>query len=844
MIDFCGKRDWTKEERAAIQKLGRVLKYVIFTERYGRVNAADREKLENQNQMLEAIFSSTDCGMICHTVNGNRILGINRAALKILGYGSKAELEEAGFDLIAASVAEEDKARLRECLRQLRKVGDSADIEYRVCHKDGMMLDVSGKIKLLVENGELVYQRLLFDRTSQKTSEEMEHWEEKKQHYEMIQALCEEYSSVYFVDLDTGMAVPYSIDEEVSKYYKILAGKIVFAESMMNYINDMVYDVDKEFLYMMSSVQHLRMELEEQNCIHVNYRIMRDGEVEYYQMKAVRTGGWKNGKHRAVIGFHSVDDDIRSEISQKELIEESYEIISGLSSDYNFIGLINCETGKMSVYKASDESPEVITLASKTNYFDAISEYERYVHDDDKAMWKNATKLDYVLKELQDKSIYNVNLRNNAEKPDYIQFRFTRIQEADYEYQLVLAKRIITETIKKEMEQRMMLEEALKQAEYANQAKSKFLSNMSHDIRTPINGIMGMEHIAINALDDPARVADCLHKIRESSEHLLGLINDVLDMSRIESGKVSLNHEFMDMNLMIERCVVIIQGQLVDRDIEFIREIPELRKPYRVGDELRLRQILVNILGNAVKFTPDGGKIMFRVKEYAAADNNNANIRFEVEDTGVGMEPEYLERIWDPFSQADQGRRTNYKGTGLGMSITKQFVDVMGGSITVESQLNVGSKFIVVLPVEITDFEPPAEEESVPRNLEGMKVLVVEDNELNMEIIKCVLEEEKIEVFTAENGRRAVEKFTESKPGDYDLILMDIMMPDMDGLEATRTIRASGHPSAATVPIIAMTANAYDEDVKKTKKAGMNAHLTKPLDIPTMVALLSEYYGK
>ncbi len=846
MIDFHAKRTWTQEERAAMRKLGRILKYVVFTERYDRSSAADKEKLENQSQVLEAIFASTDCGMIRHTVHGNRILGVNRAALKILGYESREELEAAGFDLIADSVAEEDKPRFRECLRHLEKVGDSADIEYRVCHKDGTILDVSGKIKLLMENGELVFQRILLDQTAKKTSDEIKLWEEKKQQFAIIQALCAEYSFVYLVDLDAGTATPYRTNDDMSgEGNAFFAGKHSFQESMRRYIHDVVYEEDQEFLYLMCSPEHLWMELDMQASLNVNYRIQQDGEIEYYQLKLVRMGGWQDGKHQVVMGVHGVDDEMRSEISQKEMLEESYEIIAALSSDYNFIALIDCETEEMSVYKANDDSPEIAALASSNDYYEAISAYVEHVHDEDKEMWLDATKLDFILEQLQDKSIYNVNLRNNAEEPDYIQFRFTKLSEQDRGYQVVLAKRIITETIKKEMEQRKALEEALKQAKYANQAKSTFLSNMSHDIRTPINGIMGMGNIAMRSLNNPKRVEDCLGKILESSEHLLNLINDVLDMSRIESGKISLNHEFMDMTIMIERCVAIIQGQMVNREIEFVREFPEYRHPYRIGDELRLRQILVNILGNAVKFTPDGGKIVFRIEESPDADRETM-IRFEVEDTGIGMTPEFLEHIWEPFSQADGGGRTNYKGTGLGMSITKQFVDMMGGSISVESQLDRGSKFTIELPIEITELKPKLFSESKPVacDLTGMRILAVEDNALNMEIIRSVLEDERAQVFPAENGKAAVEKFAASTPGYYHVILMDIMMPVMDGLEATRTIRTMDRPDAATVPIIAMTANAYDEDVKKTIRAGMNAHLTKPLDIPTVMSVLSEYYGK
>ncbi len=253
----------------------------------------------------------------------------------------------------------------------------------------------------------------------------------------------------------------------------------------------------------------------------------------------MRSGSWKDS-HRIVLGFRSVDSDIRHEQAQKKLMEESYEIISGLSSDYNFIALINTETGKLSVHKVGSNSTEaIIALSLNEYYYDAISAYTRYVHEEDKKMWVTCTRLDYILNQLKDKTIYNVNIRNNAsEKTDYIQFSFTKVSGENQKFQLVLAKRVITETVKKEIEQRRIVEDALAQAERANAAKSTFLSNMSHDIRTPMNAIIGFTSLASKHIDQKDRVREYLAKIMSSGNHLLSLINDILDMGRIESGKI------------------------------------------------------------------------------------------------------------------------------------------------------------------------------------------------------------------------------------------------------------------------------------------------------------------
>ncbi len=393
-------------------------------------------------------------------------------------------------------------------------------------------------------------------------------------------------------------------------------------------------------------------------------------------------------------------------------------------------------------------------------------------------------------------------------------------------------------------ESNRILKEAAEEAQSANKAKSEFLSHMSHDIRTPINGIMGMTEIALKNVSDAARVEDCLGKISNSSQHLLSLINDVLDMSRIESGKVAVNSEPMNMIVTTDGCASIIGGQLLNRDVELVREFEDLAHPDLIGDELHLRQILINILGNSVKFTPDGGKIYFRVKETGSADGK-ASFHFEVEDTGIGMKPEYLKHIWEPFSQEDGGNRTNYKGTGLGMAITKQFVDMMGGTITVESRLNEGSKFTIDMSFDIdqhaavTAAELPAETEI---RLDGMRVMLVEDNELNTEIARFMLEEVGITVICVENGQLAVEMFQNSEAGSFDVILMDIMMPVMNGLDAARAIRALDRPDAGTIPIIAMTANAYEDDVRNAREAGMNGHLAKPIDTGLLYRTLSELY--
>jgi CheY-like chemotaxis protein len=396
------------------------------------------------------------------------------------------------------------------------------------------------------------------------------------------------------------------------------------------------------------------------------------------------------------------------------------------------------------------------------------------------------------------------------------------------------------------------LEQAAEEARSANAAKSEFLAHMSHDIRTPINGILGMTHIANNNLDNSEKMADCLQKIGDSADHLLTLVNDVLDMSSIESGKVVISHDKLDIKELINNCVSIIEGQIGSRDLEFRKEYDGITRPLVYGDELHLRQVFINILGNAVKFTPDGGWIRFYAEETVLEEENRVKFRFEFEDNGIGISEEFQKKIFDEFTQEMNDSRTTFKGTGLGMTISKRYIDLMGGTIGVRSRQNEGTCFTVELTLDAQEQQEPVEsyeviretEGPLPESLEGMKVLLVEDNELNMEIATEILSDEGIEVTGAMDGKEGYDKFLASKPGDYDAILMDIMMPNMNGYESTSAIRASDHPMASTIPIIAMTANAYKEDVEKAFASGMNAHVAKPIDIDRLLNILGQCYAK
>ena len=387
------------------------------------------------------------------------------------------------------------------------------------------------------------------------------------------------------------------------------------------------------------------------------------------------------------------------------------------------------------------------------------------------------------------------------------------------------------------------LKHSNEETQQANRAKSEFLSHMSHDIRTPINGIMGMAEIMKKNLDDPAVLRDCLEKTDKASKHLLSLINDVLDMSKIGSEGIHLEEVPLDLNEEIDKIHAIVDVQARDKKLDFQIHMDNIQHPHLLGSPAHLRRILLNLISNALRYNRPGGSISVVISELSS-DGEYTLFEINVKDTGIGMSQEFLENsLFKPFTQEDDRVRTEYHGTGLGMSIVKELVNSMKGTIQVESQVGRGTTFVIDIPLKIDQNwgkHKEFQEENV-HDIKGMKILVAEDNQLNMEIVQYMLESEGASVTPVQNGRDAVETFKTSVPGSYDVILMDIMMPVMDGLEAAKLIRSLSRKDADTVPIIAMTANAFEEDRKKTQKAGMNGHLTKPISSEVLTEVLSHY---
>ena len=385
----------------------------------------------------------------------------------------------------------------------------------------------------------------------------------------------------------------------------------------------------------------------------------------------------------------------------------------------------------------------------------------------------------------------------------------------------------------------LAVEAALEVAEKASQAKTDFLSNMSHDIRTPMNAIVGLTTLMENELDQPEKLAEHLHKLESSGQLLLGIINNILDMSRIESGKTTLSVEPMHLSQQLDQLSTMIRAQASEKAQTFTVST-HLRHENLLADPTRLNQVLMNILSNAVKYTPRGGHIRFEVEELPR-NEHYAKYRFVVQDDGIGMSKAYQKTLFYPFTREERSGTNRVQGTGLGMAITKNIVDLMGGSISVESATGKGTRFEVVLEFPIdTEADAVPEAQALPEEPEdvsplcGMNFLCAEDNAINAEILELLLKSKGAHCKICPNGQEIVDAFVRVKPGEYDMILMDVQMPVMDGLEAARRIRSSANPLGQVIPILAMTANAFLEDMQKSKEAGMDEHLSKPVDIDAL----------
>ncbi len=540
-----------------------------------------------------------------------------------------------------------------------------------------------------------------------------------------------------------------------------------------------------------------------------------------------------------------------TEQSNKKMGEQ-LSIVEALSRDYANVYSVDEENGTAKIIKLEGYVTEGLKKGSveEYNYAVILENYIRTrVHPEDRDELSKALALDTVKDKLNAEGEYRGSYRiEDRGEIHHLQYTYLRISNNGHGRGFILAGfRNIDEVIRKEQEQKAVLTEALEQAQYANKSKTTFLNSMSHDIRTPMNAIIGFTSLAEKHLDEKEQIRDYLGKIMTSGNHLLSLINDVLDMSRIESGKVKIDEKEASLPEIMRDLQTIVQADVKAKQLDFNVDMVNVTNGIVVCDKLRLNQVLLNIISNAVKYTKTGG-VGVSVIQTAEAREGYASYEFKVKDTGIGMSPEFLQHVFEPFEREQTSTVSGIQGTGLGLAITKNLVDLMGGTITVESDVGKGSEFTVKFCFRVADGtaqslgaeQESADEKNSAQRFDGKKLLLVEDNELNQEIAQEILEDVGFTVDTADDGSVAVERVKNNPAGTYDIILMDVQMPIMNGYEATRAIRALDDSAKAATPIVAMTANAFEEDKKAAMDAGMNGFAAKPIDLAKLMKTLSD----
>ncbi|MCR5733408.1 MAG: response regulator [Lachnospiraceae bacterium] len=539
---------------------------------------------------------------------------------------------------------------------------------------------------------------------------------------------------------------------------------------------------------------------------------------------------------------------------QDELLEqekrraEQDNIINALSSDYRSVYYVDLDSLSALCLRQNAENDDAdgISQGERVYYIGKFTEYaEKYVTEEYHDALLDFIKPESIRKGLKNEQVISLRyLINKNGRVSYEMLRMAGVRtenddKDDTIHAVVAGFTDIDQEMRDSLSKNQALSDALKAAEEASKAKTVFLSNMSHEIRTPMNMIIGLDSLALNDPDLSVSTKDYLEKIGNSAEHLLGLINDILDMSRIESGRIVLNSEEFSLSEMIEQINTMFSDQCDEKKLTYHSKVSGDLSEHYIGDVVKLKQVLINILGNAVKFTPENGSVSFHAVKKASFDNRST-ICFIISYTGIGMSKEYLPKLFDTFGKEDETQINKYGSSGLGMAITRNIVELMNGDIEVESEKGKGTTITVTVTLldsdNMTGKDTYRASESDGENsktdttdLTGKKVLLAEDMQINAEIMVSMLMMRGIECETAEDGQKAVEMFESQPEGYYDAILMDMRMPRMDGLQATAAIRASEHKDAKTIPIIALTANAFDEDVQKSLQAGLNAHLTKPI---------------
>ena len=594
-----------------------------------------------------------------------------------------------------------------------------------------------------------------------------------------------------------------------------------------------------------------QIEHSDRNVDYVEYRIRRkDGTIRWVD----DYGRFVRTKNDGDV-FYVFIRDITDLRSSREENRRREKVIEGLSIGFASIYLLNLDTGTMRPYRLENEYFEKITAelgltdAEKVNWHEVLNLYaERYVLPEDKQLYLTEIDAERIRSRLKTEPTYALTYRctGDGDKIIFMEMAFSRVDSDESGRHVVMSYRDVTEQftkVRRELAEKLNMEMALERERHANEVKAAFLFNISHDIRTPMNAIMGFTALAQHHLQEPNLLDKYLKKVDEANHHMIALIDDLLEMSRIDYGRIEIKSEPCNLEKQIELVLDMFRPFAYEKQLTLEEEL-NLPPDEVFVDALRFRRILGNLLSNAVKFTPAHGTIKISARRKQISDSGYARYQFTVEDTGVGMTEDFMRKMYDAFEREDTSTRTGYIGTGLGLSITKKLLNVMGGSISVKSKKGEGSTFTVDLPLKLVEHVRKEDAEPQPviqKHSDERRILLVEDIEVNRMLAEAILTESGFLVESVPDGSDAVEIIKNRPAWYYDLVLMDIQMPVMNGYEATRSIRSLGREDTNALPIIALSANARDEDKKMSMESGMNSHIAKPFDIAHLIATIDEY---
>lgn len=764
----------------------------------------------------------------------------NEGMARMLGYDAVEELIEAIDGKVINTIHPDDREQVIKDIGDEYYEGLTYETTYRMPRKDGSWFWTVDKGKVIqTEDGKLAIISACYDMTS--FVERHKKLEEKNM---LSQATIDNIPGGYHrCSLEEGHPFLY-----ISNRFLAILGwtREEIRTIFDNKFDNMLHPDDRNL-----SSDYVTRILDTRGHGSAKDQIYRLLGKDGYHWVTDATTLVKSGNQTFFQGnITDFTDFVKAKEKKEQEIELQREIIEGLGKEYFSVLAVELDKDRVLSYRESGENGKIISDFCRkcgNRWSKIIPSYaEMMVSDNTNGEFENQLGLETLRSQEKDYSMtYEFKLETGI---NYHQVRVAFVKKKDGTRMAVVGTRNIDSLIKKERMQEEKLKKAYVAAENANKAKTEFLNNMSHDIRTPMNVILGYNHLMKSQLTESKQL-DYQKKIEQSGKLLLAIINNVLDMARIESGKIKVDENYERVGEVVDEIISIFSSEAEEKEIHLSGSMKVTHRNI-LCDGTKIREIYVNLVSNAMKYTPRGGNVTITVEELPCEKEGYMKVKSEIKDTGIGMSKEYLPTLFEPFSREQNTTIGRIGGTGLGMPIVKKMVDLMGGSIEVASELGKGTVFTFTLMHKIADRKfysqktEAAETSEMGKNLSGKHVLLAEDNDLNAEIAVTVLEETGIVIERVEDGIQCVNRVVQMSPGTYDLILMDIQMPNMDGYKATRCIRRLDDKKKAEIPIIAMTANAFAEDRKKAFDAGMNGHIAKPIDIEKLGAVILSVLNK